>query len=43
MAENRQQEGGVLKNTTERGRVKKISKYDDHGRNRGNKDDRSKD
>lgn len=37
MAENRQQDGGLVKNTTERGRKKDISKYNDHGRNRGNK------
>lgn len=43
MPENRQQEGGLKKNTTERGRIKKMTKYDDHGRNRGNKDDRRKD
>jgi len=38
MPENRQQEGGLTKNTTERGRTKNMSKSQDHGRNRGNKD-----
>jgi len=42
MPENRQQEGGLTKNTTERGRVKNMSKFNDHGQNRGNKDDRRK-
>ncbi len=35
MAENRQQQGGLTKNTTERGRKKNMSKQNDHGRNRG--------
>lgn len=39
MAENRQQEGGLEKNTTERGRKKNMSKQNDHGRNRGNKNE----
>ncbi len=36
MPENRQQEGGLTKGTTERGRQKNMSKMNDHGRNRGN-------
>ncbi len=35
MAENRKQEGGLTKNTTERGSSKNISPQHDHGRNRG--------
>ena len=39
MPENRKQEGGIRKNTTERGKGKNLTNYNDHGRNRGNKDD----
>lgn len=35
MPENRKQEGGLLKNTTERGRKDNLTPENDHGRNRG--------
>ncbi len=36
MPENRQQEGGIAKNTTERGRTKDVTANNDQSRNRGN-------
>jgi len=35
MPENRKQQGGLTKNTTEKGRSKDMSPQRDHGRNRG--------
>ena len=35
MPENRKQEGGLTKNTTEKGRQKNLSPEHDRGRNRG--------